>query len=287
MSTPGLPAEAGSPQPPAFFVRVSPTSYQATQAAQGPWDPGAMHGGPPAALLATLAGKEASALSPTLRLARLSVDFLGSLPVGELEATVTVPRPGRRVALVEATLSAAGRAVAVGRGWFIDSAAAGDRHPVAHGGDPAAPGELEPLAAAPALPGPQPQRFFTGLGRIGYVDASEWRFTSGSFDEPGPAGVWSRVRIPLIQGEPLTGLQRLLVLADAANGAGGNLPWTTWLFIPTGITVTILREPVGEWMHLAARTTLGTDGVGLCHAHLADSAGPVGLASQPLLIGRR
>jgi hypothetical protein len=40
-------------------------------------------------------------------------------------------------------------------------------------------------------------------------------------------------------------------------------------------------------MHLAARTTLGTDGVGLCHAHLADSAGPVGLASQPLLIGRR
>lgn len=56
------------------------------------------------------------------------------------------------------------------------------------------------------------------------------------------------------------------------------------MFIPPAITVTILREPVGEWVHLAARTTLGSDGIGLCHAQLADATGPVAIASQPLLV---
>ena len=109
----------------------------------------------------------------------------------------------------------------------------------------------------------------------------------GRLRPPGPAGVWNRVHLPLIDGTPLTGLQRLLILADAANGISGDLPWGEWMFIPPGITVTLLREPVGEWVHMAARTTLGADGIGLCHAVLADTDGPVALASQPLLVSPR
>lgn len=184
-----------------------------------------MHGGPVAALLATLLTERAAELSASLRLARLSVDFLGALPVADLDAVVTVPRPGRRVALLEATLSVAGRPIASGRGGFIDASAAGDRHPADYASGPDTPGEIAPLVAAPPLPEPQPQRFFTGAPAFGYGDASEWRFTSGSFAEPGPAGVWSRARVPLIAGTPLSGLQRLLILADAANGISGELPW--------------------------------------------------------------
>ncbi len=271
-------------QPPAFFLRRGGQTYSATQATQGPWDPGAMHGGPVAALLANLLTERAPELSPTLRLARLSVDFLGALPLGELEATVTVPRPGRRVALLEATLHSGGRSVAIGRGWFVDASAAGAERPRDHTG-PAGDSELPPLPSPPPLPAAQPQRFFTD-DVFGYGAASEWRFTSGGFDRPGPAGVWSRVRLPLIDGTPLTGLARLLILADAANGISADLPWGEWTFIPPGITVTLLREPVGEWVHMAARTTLGDDGIGLCHAVLADAAGPVALASQALLVSR-
>jgi hypothetical protein len=272
--------------PDAFFIASGHGHYQATRATQGPWDPNSMHGGPPAALLATLATQRAMELSPTLRLARLALDFMGGLPVTDLQATVTVPRPGRRVALVEATLSAEGRSVAVARAWFINADSAGNKHPIDLASPELPDAEIPPLAAPPPLPGEQPQRFFAGHAGFGYGDANEWRFTSGGFDVPGPAGVWSRMRIPLIAGEPSTGLARLLVLADAANGISGELPWGKWMFIPPGMTMTMLREPAGEWVHLAARTTLGTDGIGLCHGRLSDERGPVGLVSQPLLVAR-
>ncbi len=269
----------------AFFLRTGPDTFQATQATQGPWDPDAMHGGPPAALLAELLRRQAAELAPALRLARLSLDFLGALPLGELTSVVTVPRPGRRVALLEATLAAGGRVVMVGRGWFINAAESRGESPTAHASSVLS-GEMPALPSPPPLPGPQPQRFFSDQG-FGYGDANEWRFTSGGFDQPGPAGVWSRARVPLFDGEPLTGLARMLILADAANGVSGELPWKHWVFIPPGLTVTILREPVGEWVHLAARTTLGDDGIGLCHGRLADARGSVALVSQPVLLGRR
>jgi hypothetical protein len=245
-----------------------------------------MHGGPVAALLAMLMTAEIRQASSTQRLARLSVDFLGPLPLGDLETAVTVPRPGRRIALAEATLAANGRTAAVARGWFIDASAAGDERPVDAVGASTIPGEVPALPAPPPLPGPAPQRFFAGGDSFGYGAASEWRFTSGGFDTLGPAGVWCRTRLPLIDGQPLTGFQRLLILADAANGVSGELAWGHWLFIPPGITVSFLREPVGEWIHLAARTTLGADGIGLTHGHLADADGPVAIVSQPLLVSR-
>ncbi len=277
---------AGPAGPAAFFLPTGPDAFHATEATQGPWDPNAMHGGPPAALLAELLSRKAGELSPTLRLARLTLDFLGGLPVGDLTSSVTVPRPGKRVAMLEATLAAGGRVVMIGRGWFINSAEAQGESPVALAGDTGSL-EVPPLGSPPPLPGPQPQRFFSNDVTFGYGDANEWRFTSGGFDQLGPAGVWSRARVPLIAGEPLKGLQRLMILADAANGISGALDWTRWVFIPPGLTVTILREPVGEWIHMAARTTFGTDGIALCHGHLSDEDGPVALVSQPVMVSRR
>jgi Thioesterase-like superfamily len=272
--------------PTAFFLPTGPDTFRATAATQGPWDPGAMHGGPPAALLAELLSRRASELSPTLRLARASFDFLGGLPLGELTAAVTVPRPGKRVALLEATLSAGGRVAMVGRGWFINAAETGGESPAQSAGDTGSL-EVPPLSSPPPLPAPQSQRFFSPDGSFGYGEANEWRFTSGGFDQLGPSGAWSRSRLPLIEGERLTGLQRLLILADAANGVSGGLDWKHWIFIPPGMTVTILREPVGEWVHLAARTTFGSDGIALCHGHLSDGQGPVAVVAQPILIARR
>jgi acyl-CoA thioesterase len=53
------------------------------------------------------------------------------------------------------------------------------------------------------------------------------------------------------------------------------------------MTTTLLREPVGEWVHLACRTDLAADGLGLAHGDLADEEGLIGEVSQPLLVRAR
>src|ERR1700735_3017861 len=39
----------------------------------------------------------------------------------------------------------------------------------------------------------------------GYGRSIEWRFTRGGLDRLGAADVWARVRLPLVDGVPLTG----------------------------------------------------------------------------------
>ena len=41
-----------------------------------------------------------------------------------------------------------------------------------------------------------------------------------------------RCRMPLVRGSILTGLQRLLVMVDAANGISAELPFVSWTFVP-------------------------------------------------------
>jgi hypothetical protein len=227
------------------------------------------HGGPPAALLATvIEGCEPRA---GFRLARITVELLAPIPVGEVRAEARVVRPGRRVRLVEATLEVDGRALALARAWQIASQP--DVLP------PRAPAELPP--GLPAVSAP------LATWREGYASSIEWRFVSGAFHRPGPAAVWARVRIPLIREQPLTGLQRLLSVADSANGISSELPFAEWLFVPTALTVTLHRHPIGEWVFMRARTSLATDGIGACVAELADADGFVGTATQPLIVARR
>jgi hypothetical protein len=121
----------------------------------------------------------------------------------------------------------------------------------------------------------------------GYASSIEWRFVSGGFDDVGPAEVWTRVRIPLIADQPLTGLQRLVIVADSANGISSRLPFSEWLFVPTALTVTVHRHPLGEWTFMHAETSLASDGIGSCQAVVADASGFIGTVSQPLLIARR
>jgi Thioesterase-like superfamily len=260
-------------QPESFYEPVGVVGgYRATPATAGPWDPASQHGGPPAALLATVI--EACEPVDGLRLARITVELLSPVPVGEVVVQARVIRPGRRVRLLEATMDADGRPVALARAWQIASQP-----------------DLLPsvaLSSPPERPAPGPVRFFTGNTEIqGYGAAVEWRLVTGGFDQLGAAAVWARARIPLVPDQPLTGLQRVLIVADSANGISGVLPFDDWLFVPTALTVTLHRHPRGEWIFMSAETRLSSDGIGSCHAELSDDDGPVGTASQPLVITRR
>ena len=257
--------------PEAFFLPDGPNRYLPTEATTSPWDSSCQHGGPPAALAAhcidQLSGTDGR------RLARMSIEFLGAIPRRPMAVAVTVVRPGRRIQLSEAVLSVDGRDVVLARAWHVATSA----------GSPPPPVEVVPEA----VPDEQPQRYFTGLTEWGYGEAIDWRFISGSFADAGPATVWTRLRIPFLAGETTTGLQRALVVADAANGISGELPLSSWWFIPPGVSVALLRHPVGEWVRLAAQTRRATDGIGLTTGQLSDRDGYLGEVAQPLMISAR
>jgi len=183
-----------------------------------------------------------------------------------------VLRPGRSVQLAEAALTVAGRPVARATGWWQRL---GDTATVAAPADP------------PPPPRPDPEGEEAAEWPGGYLRAMQWRWVSGHFTEPGPAAVWSRMRVPLVEGEEPTPMQRVLATADSGNGASAALPPESWLFVNTELTVHLLRPPVGEWVCLDAVTAIGPTGGGLATSRLSDSDGPVGRGAQALVVRPR
>ena len=103
--------------PPAFFVALGDGRYRATERTSGPWDARHMHAGPPSALLTGLLEKTAP--REDMALARVTVEILGPLPIGELEIETSVERPGRSVELLAGELRAGGRPVLRARAWRV------------------------------------------------------------------------------------------------------------------------------------------------------------------------
>jgi hypothetical protein len=259
-----------------YYERLGNGHFRATRATQSPWDPRMQHGGPPAALAAGVI--ERSHPRPEMRIARISLDFLGPIPLGEVEAETRVVRPGRRVELIEAVLVCDGREVVLARAWRIAT------NPEIHRSLPE--GHTAPHPPVPPLETATEQRFMPE-NPFGYGDALETRFISQPREGDAAAEVWMRPRVPLIADEPLGGLERLLIGADSANGFSSRLAFHEWLFVPPSLTVTLHRYPSGEWVFMRATTTISDDGIGFTESMLADERGFVGAGAHPLLIESR
>ncbi|MBB4683623.1 thioesterase family protein [Amycolatopsis jiangsuensis] len=255
----------------AFYVPLDGERYAATEHTSGPWDPGAQHFGPPSALL--VRGLERLEAARPAQFARVTVEILGPAPVAELEQRSWIERPGRSVELLHSELSANGRPVARASAWRI---ATSDTTAIATDAGP-----LLPTAAAGSA------TTFPDTWQGGYLQAIEWRSVRGAVSAPGPAAVWGRQRIPLVDGEEPSGLQRLFAIADSGNGVSHFLDTTEWWFINSELTVHLRRAPAGEWIGLDAVTLVGPHGIGTATSTLHDSAGPVGTGAQALLVRPR
>jgi acyl-coenzyme A thioesterase PaaI-like protein len=247
----------------AFFEPLGPGRYRATEHTAGPWDPRHQHAGPPAALL----GSELEALVPDddALLARVTIEILGPIPVGEVEVQAREERPGRSVALLSAELRAGGRAVIRARAWRVRRADA--------------------PATAVVLPAPIPQiegRLNDGVPDFGYGRAIEWRPVGYA---AGAGTVWTRLKVATVAGREPTPLERVLAVADSASGVATALPWETHLFVNTELTVHVLRPVRGDWVCLDARTEIGD--AGLATSVLSDTDGIAARGAQSLLIAPR
>ncbi len=168
----------GPELPRAYYLPLGDGRFEPTEATMSPWDQAAQHGGPPTALLAVCLDDAFG--RPAMRVARISMDFLGPVPRAEVRVQTSLLRPGKRTQLSEATLWAGDRPVAVARVWHLAAAAP----PADDNADADADAASPPVPDD--LPEPQPQRYFGGDDDWGYGRAI-FRLTAKS--DPGHDGI--------------------------------------------------------------------------------------------------
>ena len=272
----------------AFFVAEG-NRFVPTELTRGPWDPRSQHAGPPAALI----GRAIARLDggAERELGRITYEILRPVPIAPLTVSAEVIRPGRAVELVEATLADGEGEVIRARAWRlrrgeVDIPAGLSSHD-GPGTLGSSPSTLRPGFAPPGPDQAKPGRFPDTGQEVGYHTAMEYRFVRGGFADPGPAVAWMRMRVPLVEGEQPTPLDRVLVAADSGNGVSATLDWSRFLFINVDLTVHLHRQASGEWVCLDAITIPERSGIGIADTALYDERGPIGRADQTLLVDAR
>lgn len=256
-------------------------TFLATGHTGSPWSADLQHGGPVAALL-TRAMDRCTPRDGT-RLARVTVEFLGPVPIGEVRTCAQVERPGRRVELLASRLDArqAGgtwRQVAHARGWRLATEDTSDVHHHADHVVPLPRGGPQPVGQHP-LP--------AALHTSAFVQALDWRYTPAARVPGTPTVAWMRLARPLVAGEQTTPLEQAVAIADVANGIGARLDPACFNFPNTELSVHLHERPRGSWFGLAAETSIGADGIGVSAATLHHENGPIGRVTQTVLVQRR
>ena len=240
--------------------------------AAGPWDPTMQHGSAPASLVVWAA--EAIPAAVPMRIARVTIDLMRPVPLKPLTLETEVLREGRKIQLCAIRLRADGvLAVAA-------SVLKVRRHP-----QPLPPDLSDPPLTLP-LPEASPEDP-AQFSNSPFVTGMQLRAARGKFGVPGPGAIWYRIVRPLVEGAAVSQAVRAVVAAYFCNGTSAALDFRRWTFLNADLTVSMVREPVGEWILLDAQSWIGPDGAGLAMAQLADTQGYFGRAIQSLVIDKR
>jgi hypothetical protein len=256
----------------AFYTAEGGGRFSSAPLTRGPWDERSQHAGPPSALVARCLehehGREGA------QVVRVTVEILRPVPIADLAVETEVLRPGRSVALLGASLRAAGQEVLRATAWLLRTEDIGFAAPPT----PVPAPDPEDLGTAP---------FFAEAAEVGYHTAMDFRFAEGAFAEPGPASVWASMLVPLVAGEDPSPLVRVLVAADSGNGVSAVAQPGALLFVNTDLTVALHRLPSDRWVRMDARTVIEPNGIGQAVSTLHDRRGPLGIAAQSLFVAAR
>ena len=251
---------------------VNIAHYQPTKHAQGAWNEHEQHMAPATGLLTA----ELNGYAPqeNMRIARISLDILGLIPLDDFTITTRCIRPGKTIELIEAVMSSRGRDAIIARAWRLMTQ---DTSEIAGIEDQKAVHKPEELPIWEDMKG-WPGGFIESVRLV--ADDTQRR--------PGRGMVWITNDVEMIEGKPTDDLVHLLGMVDTANGVvprlGLGLSELEWMFPNTDLQIHMHRAPQGRWLGIEAVQQYGDDGIGLTSAVLHDVHGPFGRSEQILTI---
>jgi hypothetical protein len=209
-----------------------------------------------------------------MRVARVTVDLMRPVPLAPLTIETEVLREGRKIQLCVVRLRTGG--VLVVSATVLKVKLQTQAVPPDVGGP------------AVTLPGPDespedPAQFSNSP----FVMGMQLRAARGTFGVQGPGAIWYRVQRPFVEGSAVSQAMRAVIAADFCNGTSAALDFREYTFLNADLTVSMTREPIGEWILLDAESWIGPDGAGLAMAGLADMSGYFGRCVQSLVIEKR
>jgi acyl-coenzyme A thioesterase PaaI-like protein len=205
---------------------------------------------------------------PDLQPARITVDLLRPATLAEpVRVDTTLERQGRRLRLVDAVMTQAGRVVARASALFLRRA----EQPA----DPVWTSSID-MPPPPRTPAGQSGNLAMELWAYGKnaavtgpsMDLSEWQHA-------GPKYAWVRDVVPLVDGEPVTPFIRAAMAGDVTSSLT-HFGATGLNFINADYTLTLSRLPDGDYIGLAALTHYSHAGVATGVAAMFDHLGPIG-----------
>jgi len=253
----------------AFFVPDG-DAFVPTDWARGPWGH-TISGNYVGGLLGHVIERDAA--DAEFQPARLTVDLFRPAALAEpVKIETAVVRRGRRLKLVDATMTQSGTVVARANALFLrrGEQPPGDRWSTA-----------VTMPPVPAVPDPVPDDVVTLVWTYG-KDGDTPSLGLAAWAHAGPKYVWTRDLSSMVDGIELTPFTRAAMAGDIASslthfGADG-LP-----FINADYTLTLSRLPEGEFLGLAALTHHSQAGVATGTALMVDETGPIGTATATAL----
>lgn len=256
----------------AYFVRTGSHTFQPTHWTSGAWKDTEQHFSPIGGLVVHAVDQFVAerGTNDGLVIAKLHFDILGVVELVPMEVSVRSVRPGRTIELLEASVTATGRTVAIARIWRL---AEFDTRTIA-GGEPASlphPQLLERWQMEHVWPGD-------------YIASLEVRAVHAPM--PGRGTAWITSPITLVAGEPISNLARFIMLVDTANGVAVRESPRAWAYPNLDLSIHLYRQPRGVWVGCDTSVVFGTSGQGLTSTVLHDEHGPVGRSEQTLTVRR-
>lgn len=261
----------GKSLPPTFTLEgdtLIPSTY-----ARGPWRDDTLHGSVMMGLLARAA--ECHPADKPVQVARLTIDLARAAPLAPVTLTCRSVRTGRLVETLDAGIVDGDGAVVV-RGTAMrfrtesidtsslrQSAGIAERYADAGWSDPR--GTPFYARCLELLPG---------------------RTSDGPM-------VWVRMRVPFVAGEEPSPLLRAAVASDFAYGSSmlirarsesGYDPEPGFSTINADTNLHLQRPVEGEWVGIEPQIQFGDVGAATASARMWDERGPVGVATQSVLV---
>lgn len=199
------------------------------------------------------------------------MDIPGPIPLVPCRVELETIRPGKKVCQLAATLVGLdGTAHARASAWLMRI----DRDVVAQTN----PDRNPPPSHVSGTP--VTINFWGDDGDFG--QAVEMWGVEGTPFGGGAATLWTRLTMPLIEGEATNPYAFAAAVSDFPNGISALQSLKDLACVNTDVTVYFGRAPVGDWIALRSQTNSSGLGLGMSDSLLYDAYGFVGTANQSI-----